>query len=62
MPSAMHEISPLASATNSNSNVLRGYFTSAGAKPMGSEWWHFDYGTASTGTCGYYYSSFWDGF
>ena len=62
MPSPMHELSPLARATNSNSNVLRGYFTSAGAKPMGSEWWHFDYGTGSTGVCGNYYSSFWDGF
>ena len=62
MPSAMHELSPLAGASNTNSNILRGYFTSAGADAMGSEWWHFDYSrNSATGTCGFYYSSFWDG-
>ena len=61
MPSNMHEVSPLAKATNSNSSSLASYFTSAGAKTIGSEWWHFDYGNSSTGVCGYYYASFWDG-
>lgn len=55
MPSEMHEISPLASASNTNSATLQRYFTSAGASPIGSEWWHFE----SPGSCINVYSSFW---
>ena len=48
--SAMHELSPLSVRTGGNSSEaapgignMQRYFTSAGFRPLSSEWWHFDH-------------------